>query len=233
MTQPQFNSNQPEFYAHIGKGGIVKEGIFVRFPELIPAVGDNYWRADGKHCKLLLVAESNYFNDGDIAHSDFLDAEKWYTAPDVRLIPDYRVKDVSNHIGYKTFDKVFAIMNRVLDKNGIDHLDGLAEASFYNYFLRPAYKNGGHKGFIPQPIDCEVAGEALAGIIDTIAPGLIIFLSKKAYLSFRDYHNAKHIVYENIVIDHINHSAFWWNKNGGQYGKARFESLLKTYWIQH
>ena len=234
MTQQKFNSNQPEYYAHIGKGGIVKEGIFARFPELIPAVGDGYWRTDDKHCKMLLVAESNYFDDNDIANCDFLDAEKWYTASDARLIPDYRRSSVSNFISYGPFNIVFKIMNHVLDENAIDHLDGLGEASFYNYFLRPAYKNGGHRGFIPQPIDCEVAGEALAGIIDTIAPGLIIFLSKKAYLSFNDYRNAKHIVYENIVIDHVSHpSSIWWIRNKGQYGKARFESLLKTYWIQH
>lgn len=171
MTQPQFNSNQPEFYAHIGKGGIVKEGIFVRFPELIPAVGDGYWRTDDKHCKMLLVAESNYFDDNDIANCDFLDAEKWYTASDARLIPDYRRSSVSNFISYMTFDKVFDVMDRVLDENGIDHREGLGEASFYNYFLRPAYKNGGHRGFIPQPIDCEVAGEALAGIIDYASSG--------------------------------------------------------------
>lgn len=235
MTQPQFNANQPEYYAHIGKGDIVKEGIFVRFPELIPAVSDGYWRTDGKHCKMLLVAESNYFDDNDIANCDFLDAEKLYTASDARLIPDYCRSKVSNFISHGPFNKnVFKIMDRVLDENGIDHREGLGEASFYNYFLRPAYNNGEHKGFVPQPIDEEVAGEALAGIIDTIAPGLIIFLSKKAYLSFRDYRNAKHIVYENIVIDHVSHpSSIWWNRNNGQYGKARFESLLKTYWIQH
>ena len=58
----EYNSNQPEFYYGMGKD-LVKEGIFERFPELIPAVGDNYWREDGKHKKLLLVGESNYFED--------------------------------------------------------------------------------------------------------------------------------------------------------------------------
>ena len=30
-------------YLKIGKGGIVKEGIFERFPDLVPACNDNYW----------------------------------------------------------------------------------------------------------------------------------------------------------------------------------------------
>ena len=35
----------------IGKDGFVKEGIFVRFPELVPAVCEHYWREVGKHKK--------------------------------------------------------------------------------------------------------------------------------------------------------------------------------------
>ena len=41
----------------IGKDGIVSEGIFVRFPELVPVCREHYWREDGKHKKLLMVAE--------------------------------------------------------------------------------------------------------------------------------------------------------------------------------
>ena len=49
-------------YTNIGKGSIVGEGIFVRFPELVPASLDNYWNSK-KHKKLLIVGESNYFDD--------------------------------------------------------------------------------------------------------------------------------------------------------------------------
>ena len=44
-------------YAKIGKDQIVKEGIFVRFPELVPASTDKYWNSK-KHKKLLIVGES-------------------------------------------------------------------------------------------------------------------------------------------------------------------------------
>ena len=190
----------------IGKDGIVSEGIFVRFPELVPVCREHYWREDGKHKKLL-------------------DAERWYKAADAKLIPDYRRTAVSNDIGYKTFDKVFVLMGKVLDEYGIEHVEGLGEAAFYNYFLRPAY--GRH--FEPQPIDKEVAGEALSGIIHVIKPELIVFLSKKACLAFDDYCQKKNLSFEGVHIEQLVHpSSPWWNSYGCA---AKFENLLKEYWV--
>ena len=160
----EYNSkNQPEFYYGIGKDGIVKEGIFERFPELIPAIGDHYWREDGTHKNMLLVGESNYFNDNDVPHSDFKNAEVWYKSAEAKLIPEYRQSDVGNWIDYKTFKNAFNIMDKVLSSSVIEHETGLQEAAFYNYFLRPAYNNGNKKGFIPHNIDKEVSGTALSG----------------------------------------------------------------------
>lgn len=218
-----------EKFNEIGKGGIVKEGIFVRFPELMPVCREHYWREDGKHKKLLMVGESNYFDDNDVPYSDFRDATRWYEDADAKLIPAYRVKDVSNDIGYKTFDKVFAVMGKVLAEHGIEHGEGLAEGAFYNYFLRPALAEGGNRGFKPENIDNEVAGVALAGIIQVISPDIIIFLSKKAYLAFKAYCERNALLYANIYIDHLSHpSSSWWYR----YECAkRFEDLLNKYWI--
>ena len=221
-------------FNNIGLGGTVAEGIFVRFPDLIPGVCNHYWREDGQHGKLLLIGESNYFDDHDVPHSDFRDAERWYKAADAKLIPDYRKTDVSNDIGYRTFNQVFNIMHRVLAEAGVEHETGLSEAAFYNYFLRPAYNDGKSKGFRPLPIDCEVAGEALSGIIDEIKPNVIIFLSKLAYTAFTAYCKAKGLAFENIVIEHVSHPASpWWNRYDGSLGKAKFERLLKEHWVKH
>lgn len=229
----EYNSkNQPEFYYGIGKDGIVKEGIFERFPELIPAIGDHYWREDGTHKKMLLIGESNYFNDNDVPHSDFKNAEAWYKSAEAKLIPEYRRKDVSNWIGYETFNKVFNIMDKVLSSSVIEHETGLQEAAFYNYFLRPAYNNGKNKGFIPQSIDKEISGTAFAGIIGKICPNLIIFLSKKAYTEFSQFLHRNNLVYDGIIIEHVSHPAcIWWNRDGGIHGKVKFEDLLRKYWI--
>ena len=73
-------------YVNIGKGSIVEEGIFVRFPELVPASLDNYWSSK-KHKKLLIVGESIYFDDN--VDSVFKDPQAWYTGADKQhLIPE-------------------------------------------------------------------------------------------------------------------------------------------------
>ena len=221
-------------FNNIGLGGTVKEGIFVRFPDLIPALGRHYWREDGQHGKLLLIGESNYFNENDAAHCDFRDAERWYKAGDARLIPDYRKTDVGNYISYPTFNQVFNIMDRVLDEVGIEHEAGLSEAAFYNYYLRPAYNDGRSKGFRPQPIDDEVAGEALTGIIGEIKPDVVIFLSKLAYTAFNDYCAAKGLSFDGIVIEHVIHPAAWrWEADGVARNKARIAQLLREHWVKH
>ena len=227
------NADQLNQINRIGVNGIVREGVFVRFPELVPVVREYYWREDGKHGKLLLVGESNYFNDNDVPCSDFKDAEKWYHGKDARLIPDYRRSEVSNDKGYKTFNKVFGIMGKVLEERGVEHLDGLAEAAFYNYFLRPAYNNGSVKGFRPLHIDREVAGEALSGVIKCINPDLVIFLSKLASIEFEKYRQSKALTFENVVFEQVSHPASpWWNRWNGELGRVKLERLLKQYWVK-
>lgn len=220
----------------IGKGGIVEEGIFARFPELVPAWGNHFWREDRAHKKMLLIGESNYFNDADIPYSDFLQPQEWYRNPDAKLIPEYRKTDVGNWKTYKTFTRVYDCMNRILDENHIEHEeDALCESAFYNYFLRPAYNTGRKKQFVPQPVDLDVAGEALTGIIRVLEPELIVFLSKLAYSSFLKYCNEKEIVWEGIAIELVNHPASWRFHNAEKSaccGKIKFETLLREYWIE-
>lgn len=219
----------------IGKGGIVEEGVFVRFPELVPAWGNHFWREDRAHKKMLLIGESNYFDDADIPYSDFLQPQEWYRNPDAKLIPEYRKTDVGNWKTYKTFTRVYDCMNRILDENHIEHEeDALCESAFYNYFLRPAHNTGRKKQFVPQPVDLDVAGEALTGIIRVLSPDLIVFLSKLAYNSFLKYCSEKNIVWEGIVIEQVNHPASWRFHNAEKsacYGKVKLEGLLRKYWI--
>ena len=219
----------------IGKGGIVEEGVFVRFPELVPAWGNHFWREDRAHKKMLLIGESNYFDDADIPYSDFLQPQEWYRNPDAKLIPEYRKTDVSNWKGYRTFTRVYDCMNRVLDEQHIAHDKyALGESAFYNYFLRPAHDIGRRKQFVPQPVDLDVSGEALTGVIRVLSPDLIVFLSKLAYSSFLKYCSEKNIVWERIVVEQVNHPASWRFHNAEKsacYGKVKFEGLLRKYWI--
>ena len=234
------SANQAAFYHGIGTE-MIPEGIFERFPELIPAVGDNYWRADGKHKKLLLVGESNYFPAKLEAKSVFRDPEKWYKGAETdKLIPESMKTAVNNWKDYKTFNRVYKVMDEELDKNGIEYLPKYGESTFYNYFLRPALNTGACKRFTPEDIDKEVAGLALAGIINRLEPDLVIFLSKKAFNEFEHYYKVYYpteykkecIDSCRVSIDCVVHPAsIWWNRKGGEMGKTRFRNLLVEHWL--
>lgn len=240
----QHIDKQREFFHGIGID-IVKEGIFERFPELIPCVGVNYERADGKHKKLIFIGESNYFGKELETVSVFQNANEWYTGNTNRLIPEAKRKDVSNDTGYPPFVKAFEIANSVLKNNGVEvGGERLHETAFYNYFLRPALNpgNGKAKKIKPEDIDREVAGTALCEIIERLKPQVIVFLSKFSFVAFKQYLNRKNqnytnisnidIRYNNIEIHGVVHpSSIWWYRNNGAYGWARLETILKENWL--
>ena len=216
-------------YSNIGKDGIVKEGIFVRFPELVPVCQDSYWNSS-KHKKLLIVGESNYFNDD--VDSVFKDPQAWYIGTDKQhLIPEEKKKDVSNYKGYKTFDRLCKSMNEVLNDTLCEHV--YEEAMFYNYFLRPATVRKNNKSFKKDctQLDCEVAGTALCGIIELDRPDIVIFVSRYTHSEFKKYIELQQ--YElDVPFDFVNHPAHpasWHHRNGN--GKQKFEKLLREYWI--
>lgn len=216
---------------------IVHGGIFERFPELIPYVGENYYSSN--HKKLIFIGESNYFpaefepllekikqygdctlltpNEIQFLH-DFVevfpDENKWYKEYIRNPIPKSIQSFVGNAIDYKPFnDKVFDAAKSILkdkkDKNIEIGGSGLAEVAFYNYFLRPAVDKGKTKGFKPRPLDREVAGAALCGIIECLHPQIIVFLSKLAFREFKKYLDYKNYNYNDTEIHAINHPNAW------------------------
>lgn len=228
------NKNSKEFYHGIGKD-IVTEGIFERFPELIPYVGENYY--SGNHKQLIFIGGSNYFEKELEAVSVFQDAKEWYTGNAIdKLIPENKKGSVKCAKGYWILDEAFKGAHDVLKNRGIK-LDNdwlLNEAAFYNYFLRPALDpgKGMTKTFIPEPLDREVAGAALHGIIERLQPQIIVFLSKLAYNEFERYRRDKNLNYTNLLIDRVSYpSSPWWNRNGGAYGKGKLEGILETHWV--
>lgn len=229
-----FSKNSKEFYYGIGTD-IVSEGIFERFPELIPAVGENYDRADGKHKRLMFVGESNYFPDYPETVSVFQDAEKWYKGKTDKLIPPEKEIDVRNDIGYRPFVRVFDIANNLLRDNGIEPGgDRIYETGFYNYFLRPALNRGAgfKKNFVPKPVDSEVAGTALCAIIERLRLQVVVFVSKKSFNDFNQYMQRHNISFDNVYIGGVVHpSSIWWNRNNGSYGREKLRTILKEHWI--
>ena len=214
----------------IGKE-LIKEGIFVRFPELIPAVGEpNYW--NGEHKKLLLVGESNYFEDKYESISNFKKPEDWYLGGKERLIPKEKNDSVNNWKGSRGHNNIFKSMKAVLDETGKKYNTYLLqEAAYYNYFLRPASVTKSNKCFDKdcELIDCQVSYLALRGIIDEIEPDIIVFVSKFAYSKFIEYYDKEKDYYGNVIVSCVNHfsHACWTQPDG----KQKFENLLREYWF--
>jgi hypothetical protein len=209
---------------------IIEGGIFERFPELIPKGGENYWR--GKHSKLLLVGESNYFKNDMESKSDFKIVEKWYKGNSL-LIPKEMEKNVNNWKGGGKFNNIFKSIKKVLVEQGVDDFENdlLHEFKYYNYFLRPATVKGGNKFFDKdcEEIDCKVSYAALCGIINKDKPDIVIFASKYSHDKFIESYKKEDIQYENIKIDFVYHfSSRYWNNTEGKY---KFENLLREYWF--
>lgn len=217
-------------YSKIGKGGIVKEGIFERFPQLTPSSLPKNWGCSNSHNKLMIVMESNYFKDN--VDSVFKDPEAWYTGTDTNHLIPQEIKNLveNDKAGYLPFDRLLKSMNQVLTEIQCEHI--YDEALFYNYFLRPATGSNSFRRFC-KPIDKEVAGVALCGILETNKPDIVIFASKFAYDEFSKYKKSVGYVPNNIVIDFVYHPSdrfHKWNINPNS--KQKFEKLLKDYWIK-
>lgn len=227
------SQNEPKYYYGIGTD-IVKEGIFERFPELIPYVGENYYSS--YHKKLIFIGESNYFpaefellvekieryGNSTLLTSDeiqflhdfvevFPNEYKWYKEYTGKPIPQSIKSFVGNAIDYKPFnDNVFGLIKSILkDKNIETEGCGLDQVAFYNYFLRPAVAKGTKKGFKPQALDREVAGAALCDIIKRLEPQIIVFLSKKAFGEFKKYLEDYKVHYNATEIHAIDHPNSW------------------------
>jgi hypothetical protein len=228
-----------ENYNGIGNK-IIEGGIFERFPKLKPQGGENYWQ--GKHSKLLLVGESNYFPDELESKSVFKDAEKWYFGEGCLLIPEEKISDVGNWVSGNRFNNLFNSMKKVLEEEGITdyEADLLEEAIYYNYFLRPASeknkKGESDLGFKKncKPIDCEVSHSALCGIIEVIEPNIVIFVSKFAWEKFMKFYKKEEKHFKSLkkidFVYHFSSPRTWKHKNGN--GQQKFENLLRDNWVK-
>lgn len=216
-------------YSDIGEGGIVKEGIFVRFPLLIPSDLPNDWGSSNFHNKLMIVMESNYFKGDE--NSVYRDPEAWYKGTDTQhLIPSDKERLViNNKSGYTPFNRLCNSMNAV--SCGFQCETVYEKAILYNYFLRPATEGSTFKS-VCKEIDRIVAGIALCGILEIDKPDIVIFASKYAYDEFTKYKRSVGYDTKNVIMDFVYHPSakfYKWDTNPNS--KQKFEKLLKEYWL--
>jgi len=235
------------FYAGIGED-LVPEGIFERFPLLIPAVGDHYWRKHNEHKKLLIVGESNYLRP-----NEYLDLKQIYTEPERWYKSEADRDAISNLLGTEDIKKRFSnwkgsrhtgklrrVIREVLDdcKVGYDKKYPLNEVAYYNYFLRPAEKIGGryYFGNCCKDLDEKVAYSALSEIIYRLEANIVIFASTLAYEKFDKFHKDKTCNYYPAPehIFKVDHPSYWDTAQEKKYGKnnrEEFRKLLQKYWV--
>jgi hypothetical protein len=219
-----------ENYNGIGSE-IIEGGIFERFPELTPFVGENY--SNKNHSKLLLIGESNYFPDELASKSVFKDAKKWYHGKDCHLIPEEMKEKVNNDGKIVYLRGLFSTIQKLLNTIQYD------DVAFYNYFLRPASvknKNGDSDLGLKKnytDLDGEVAFVAFCGVLESLKPDIVIFASTLAWNKMEVFQNLYKKNFGEIVIKKVSHpSSPWWNNSNGAYGRQLFEDLLTKHWIK-
>lgn len=213
---------------------IVPEGIFNRFSRMMPMVGADY---EKQPAKILLVLESYYFDNKDLENgSVFTNAENWYKTKGATLIPKSSEKHVNmreDWICNPTEGPYPNIYRSLCALRGGDFESQCRSIAIYNYFLRPAFNNNGTKGFGDKKYctedDRTVAFEAFCGVVGILKPDIVVFLSKFSFITFQKHNKS----FKDVVIENVSHpSSPWWNKNGGVYGRQKFESLLREHWVK-
>ncbi|HPW66442.1 MAG: hypothetical protein ACOX0M_05925 [Salinivirgaceae bacterium] len=214
---------------------IVSEGIFNRFPRMMPMVGSDY---EKQPAKILLVLESYYFNNEDSENgSEFKNIENWYKKKGAILIPKSSEKKVNmreDWICNPTKGPFPNIYRSLSTLRGGSFESQCRSIAIYNYFLRPAYNNNkGSKGFgynnYCTEYDRTVAYEAFCGIVNIMKPDIIVFLSKFSFTTFQKHNKS----FNNVIIEKVSHpSSPWWNRDNGKHGRQKFENLLREYWVK-
>ena len=217
---------------------------FQNYPEMLPFIGSKW---DISTIKILILGESHYI-DKERLGDNFL--KDWYNQNSDLLKEKYQTKNyLTNYIFTRAVihkaDKVkelgfanpltiyYNIKNEI--KNSILELSDkkyiFPYLSYYNYFQRPAFKQG--DSIINDEKDDIVAYNTLVEMVKIIEPQKIIFVSKKAYCAFlfnkRKTSNVN--IFDNKVYSLPHPATRWWNTKSAPYGnmkgREKFVEILK------
>jgi len=215
--------------------------IFERYPLLKPFIGEHFAKAKKR---ILFIGESHYLpakfnNENTISTkwyskrlSDYLfdeEAQRWLSTSTI-IQEDVIEGDqwVGSHSIYRNLGNVYA---DVFGQSG--YRESLKQISFYNYFLRPAEKEG--ESIRIKDWDEEVHSfQVLNSIQEILKPDLIVFASSKAKNSFHRVRWADEYreVGERLeaIIEQVPHpTRSWWNRSMKKYdGRTGKEHLMKV-----
>ncbi len=230
QTKEQFFTEKfDNDFCEIKSEKVFGKNVFKRFPRMMPMVGADY---EKQPAKILLVLESYYFDKKDIddGKSVFTNADDWYKTEGAILIPKISEQHVNMHEDWMcnppkgTFLNICSSLKEVRGGNYESQWRSIA---IYNYFLRPAFNNNGTKGFGDNNYctddDREVAYETFCGVVETLNPNIVVFLSKLSFKTFLK----KNKSFENIKIECTSHPSIPGWKND-----QMFKNILIENWVK-
>jgi hypothetical protein len=215
-------------------------GFYKNFPQMMPWVGSEF--ENKEHKKILFIGESHYLPEY-LDDEDLLTPNGWYNQGEDNLDEnsnEYSWTNTREIVGLKKREKGHSLYREVekairnakgIETNLIEDTNMFKYVGYYNYFLRPAYKNDSIKKTCIE-WDLKIAHDAFENIIGILKPDYVYFLSVFAWESYKRYNND----FKNIIIDYSPHPACpWWNtkkyklndKNELLTGKEKLNAFLR------
>jgi hypothetical protein len=220
-----------------------------KYPQMLPFIG-NEWSRMSK--RILIIAESHYL---PVCSNGKSSSENWYnndaslltfedknwtdTRSVVNSADHYAITKKNHSRGHSIFynikSAVFEAMEISNPKQTV-----FQHFAYYNYFQRPAEKTGG--SILNTHIDDDIAYKTFKALCRIIEPTAVIFVSQKAYKSFKSkYSLESDRIFNHIAIQNIVHPASsWWNRKSSKLsvtgeaetGKDKFTRTLGVYNFQ-
>jgi hypothetical protein len=207
----------------------------VNYPGYLPFIG-NGW--ESQKDKILFIGESHYLPKTSNGKSR---SDTWYDMTQEKLAPgdfqNINTRGVVNDAETRTgFNSPYSIFYNIRDAfNEARQLPKSKESffkdfAFYNYFQRPAETFG--KSIYNTRLDDEIAYKTLKAIVQIAKPTAIIFVSKKAFVSFWGIRkDTKDFILPPVVKCVPHPASVWWNKRSKAYenltGKDKFINIIK------
>ena len=201
--------------------------VYKKHPSLLPYIGRHY-----NDTRILLLGESHYLDSEEDETAKKM--ENWYSTHtkdfkfkypenlDTRLV-------INNYLNcrrskaHSMFRKPAEALIEAWNLYDVNDSEAFTSFAFMNYFQRPEANSG--KSINLNEEDKTVAYETLNKVIKIIEPKLILFLSKKAYDSYKESSGGN--VGENIKFVYHPTSKFWNEDNGNDKAVQYFKGIPK------
>ncbi len=192
---------------------------FQLHPEMLPFIGRHY-----PETGILILGESHYLSNKESDETKQL--RDWYNHPtqdflfecpsnfDTRgVVHNYLIGRRSK--AYAMFSNPAKVLIEAWGLTEVNDSEAFTAFAFFNYFQRPASYSGSSISLTNE--DEEQSASILSQIMSILKPSKVVFLSKKAFDSYR---RQKGEVGDNL-IEYVYHpTSSYWNEEGG--GKKLF-----------